>query len=105
MATSKEYLEYILEQLSRVGEVSHRAMMGEYLIYYRDKVIGGLYDSRFLVKNTKSASDLLSDAPREIPYDGAKRAMIRVDDVEDTEFMCRLLDAMYSELDFPKKKK
>lgn len=104
MATKKEYLDYILEQLSKVGEVSHRAMMGEYLIYYREKVIGGLYDNRFLVKNTKSASTLLPDAPREIPYEGATKPMICVDDVENTELMHSLLEALFSELDFPKKR-
>lgn len=104
MSTSREYLEYITEQLSKVGEVSHRAMMGEYLIYYRGKVIGGLYDNRFLVKETKSAAELLPAAPREIPYEGASKPMISVDDAEDTELMRRLLEAMYSELDFPKKK-
>ena len=104
MATSKQYLEYITEQLSKAGEISHRAMMGEYLIYYREKVIGGLYDNRFLVKNTKSASALLPGAPREIPYEGATKSMICVADVEDTEFIHSLLEALYAELDFPKKK-
>ncbi len=63
MATSKEYLSYILEQLGEIGNISHRAMMGEYVLYYKDKVIGGIYDNRFLVKPVKSAVALLPDAP------------------------------------------
>lgn len=105
MATSREYLEYIMEQLSKAGEVSYRAMMGEYVIYYRDKVVGGIYDNRFLVKDTKSAAAVLPDAPREIPYEGAAKPMICVDDVENTELMHSVLEALFAELDFPKKRK
>ena len=72
MASSKEYLEFVLEQLSELDEVTHRAMMGEYIIYYRGRVIGGIYDDRFLVKPVKSAEKLMPDAPRELPYEGAK---------------------------------
>ena len=104
MASSKEYLEYILEQLSAVDDVSYRAMMGEYIIYYRGKVVGGIYDGRFLVKATKSAMEMMPDADQELPYEGAK-AMLLVDDVEDREFLRELLEAMYPELPAPKKKK
>ena len=104
MASSKEYLEFILEQLSELTDVSYRAMMSEYIIYFRGKVIGGIYDDRFLVKNTKSAKELMPDADMEIPYEGAKE-MIQVDDVENREFLKKLFEAMYGELPEPKKKK
>ena len=104
MASSKEYLEYILEQLSASDEISYRAMMGEYIIYYRGRVVGGIYDDRFLVKQTKSANAMMPDADRELPYEGAKE-MLLVDDVENREFLRELLEAMYPELPAPKKKK
>ncbi len=104
MASSKEYLDYVLEQLSGVDEITYRAMMGEYIIYYRTKVIGGIYDDRFLVKNIKSARNLMPDADLELPYEGAKE-MLLVDDIENKEFLKELLEAMYEELPAPKKKK
>ena len=104
MATSKEYLSYILEQLSGIEEISHRAMMGEYVLYYKGKVIGGIYDNRFLVKPVKSAVALLPDAPMETPYEGAKD-MLMIEDVENHALMAELLDAMYDELPAPKPKK
>ena len=79
-------------------------MMGEYILYYRGKVFGGIYDDRLLVKNVKAAADLLPNAPRELPYDGA-REMILVDNVEDREFLRELVDAMYEELPNTKKRK
>ena len=104
MASDKEYLEFILEQLSDLGDISYRAMMGEYIIYYRGKVIGGIYDNRFLVKPTKSAINLMSDAVMELPYEGAKE-MLLVQDIEDKVFLKELLEKMYQELPVPKKKK
>ena len=104
MASSKEYLEYILEQLSDLDEISHRAMMGEYIIYYRGKIIGGIYDDRFLVKPVKAAVAMMPDAKMELPYEGAKE-MLLVDDVEDREFLGELLEAMYDELPAPRKKR
>jgi TfoX/Sxy family transcriptional regulator of competence genes len=103
MASSKEYLDFILEQMSDLDEVSYRAMMGEYIIYYRGKVIGGIYDDRFLVKPTESARAMMPDAPAELPYEGAKE-MLLVDDVDNKEFLRELLEAMYDELPAPKKK-
>ena len=103
MASSKEYLEFILEQLSMPEDVSYRAMMGEYILYYRGKVIGGIYDNRFLVKPVKAAAAMMPDAVRELPYKGAKE-MLLVDNVEDTAFLQALLKAMYGELPSPKKK-
>ncbi len=104
MASGKEYLDYVLEQLSGLDDISHRAMMGEYIIYYKGKVVGGIYDDRFLVKPTKSAAALMPDAPKELPYEGAKE-MLLVDNIDDKEFLCRLLNAMVDELPAPKKKK
>ncbi len=103
MASSKEYLDFILEQLSELDDVSYRAMMGEYIIYFRGKVVGGIYDDRFLVKPTKSAVTIMPNADMELPYDGAKE-MLLVDDVDNKEFLRKLLEAMYEELPAPKKK-
>ena len=104
MASSKEYLNYILEQLSGLEEINHRAMMGEYILYYKGKVIGGIYDDRFLVKPVKSAKALMPEADYELPYEGAKE-MLLVDNVEDREFLKELIEAMYPELPAPKKPK
>ena len=104
MASSKEYLEFIMEQLAGLEDVSWRAMMGEYIIYYRGKIVGGIYDDRFLVKPVESAVAMMPEAELEQPYEGAKE-MLLVDDVDDREFLCELLEAMYDELPAPKKKK
>ena len=104
MASSKGYLGFVLEQLSELDDITFRSMMGEYIIYYRGKVVGGIYDDRFLVKNTQSAAELMPEATLELPYDGAKE-MLLVDDIENKEFLRELLEAMYDELHAPKKKK
>ena len=104
MASSKEYLDFILDQLSGLDEISCRAMMGEYIVYYRGRIVGGIYDDRFLVKPTKSAAAMMPDADKELPYEGAKE-MLLVDNVENREFLQELLNAMYDELPAPKKKK
>ena len=104
MASTKDYLDYILEQLSGLSDISHRAMMGEYILYYQGKVIGGIYDNRFLIKPTKSAKALLPNAPLELPYEGAKE-MLLVEDIEDRELLENLLNAMVDELPTPKKRK
>lgn len=103
MASSKEYLEFILEQLSLLEEITTKSMMGEYIIYYKGKIMGGIYDDRFLVKQTKSSLKLMPDADLELPYEGAKE-MIMVDDVDNKEFLKKLFDAMYPELPQPKKR-
>ncbi len=103
MASSKDYLEFILEQLSGLDEISWRPMMGEYLIYYRGRLAGGVYDDRFLVKPVKAAVSMLPDAQMQQPYEGAKQ-MLLVDDVDDRELLERLLEAMYPELPAPKKR-
>ena len=102
MASNKAYLEFVLEQLSELDEISYRAMMGEYIIYYRGKIVGGIYDDRFLVKPTKSAILLMPDATYELPYEGAKE-MLLVDAIDNKEFMKSLFHAMYDELSAPKK--
>ena len=104
MASSKEYREFILDQLSGMDEISHRAMMGEYIIYFRGKIVGGIYDDRFLVKPTKSAKAKMPEADMEVPYEGAKE-MLLVDEVENRDFLRDLLEAMYDELPAAKKKK
>ena len=103
MASSKEYLDYILDQLSELDDISYRTMMGEYIIYYRGKAVGGIYDDRFLVKPVKSAVAMMPDAEMELPYEGAKE-MLLVDDVENREFLYELLEMMYDELPVPKKR-
>ena len=104
MASTKDYLDYILEQLGGLSDISYRAMMGEYILYYQGKVIGGIYDNRFLIKPTKSAKALLPNAPLEIPYEGAKE-MLLVENIEDRELLENLLNAMVDELPAPKKRK
>ena len=104
MASTKEYLDFILEQLSGLDEITYKAMMGEYIIYYRGKIVGGIYDDRFLVKNVKTAREMMPDADLELPYEGAKE-MLLVDDVDNKEFLKELFEAMYDELPAPKKKK
>ena len=104
MASTKEYLDFVLEQLSELDEVSRRAMMGEYILYYRGRIFGGIYDDRLLVKPVSAAVKLMPDASRELPYEGAKE-MILVDDVDNREFLCELVEAMYGDLPAPKKKK
>lgn len=104
MASSKEYLDFVLEQLSELEEITYKAMMGEYIIYYCGKIIGGIYDDRFLVKPTQSAKTLMPEADLELPYEGAKE-MLLVDDIDNKEFLRSLLESMYGELPAPKKKK
>ena len=103
MSSSKDYLNFVLEQLSDLQGISYRAMMGEYVIYYQGKVIGGIYDDRFLVKPTKSAKELMPDASSEIPYPGAKEMLLP--DIDNRELLNRLIPAIAEELPFPKKKK
>ena len=103
MPSTKEYFEFILEQLSELDGIDSRAMMGEYVLYYRGKVFGGVYDDRFLVKPTKAALALMPAAEKELPYEGGKE-MLLVGDVEDKEFLRQLVAAMYEDLPTPKKK-
>ena len=106
MASSKEYLELILGQLSELEEITYRAMMGEFIIYYRGKIVGGIYDDRLLVKPVKLAISYMPTPSYELPYEGAKE-MLLVDEVDNKEFLAGLFNAMYDELpnSKPKKKK
>ena len=104
MASNKEYLAYILEQLSELEDIRYRAMMGEYILYYREKVVGGIYDNRFLIKNVKSARESMPDASLERPYEGAKE-MLLMENVEDKQYLTDLFKAIYDELAAPKPKK
>lgn len=96
MASTKDYLNFVLENLSGLDGITHRAMMGEYIIYYDGKVIGGIYDNRFLVKPTKSAKEIIPDAPLELPYEGSK--MMLLADFENRELMNELIPAIADDL-------
>lgn len=104
MPSSKEYLEFVLDQLPNDLGITHRAMMGEFILYCDGKIFGGIYDDRLLVKPTESALALMGGAPREKPYDGAKE-MLLVERVDDREFLRRLVEAMSAELPAPKPKR
>ncbi len=104
MASSREYLDFILDQLSGLEGITFRPMMGEYILYMRGRIVGGIYDDRFLVKITPSAAAMMPDAEREVPYEGAKE-MLLADNVDDREFLRGLLTAMYEELPEPGGKK
>lgn len=104
MASSKEYLEYVLEQLSDLEDVTYIKMMGEFILYYKGKIVGGIYDDRLLIKPVEAAKELMPDARMELPYEGGKE-MLFIEDTDDREFLTTLFDAMYDELPFPKKRK
>lgn len=101
MPSTKGYLNFILEQLSDLTEISYKAMMGEFLIYYRGKLVGGIYDDRLLVKSVKSAIEYMPQATYSLPYEGAKQ-MLLVDNVDDKEYLVGLFEAMYDDLPMPK---
>ena len=101
MASSKEYLQFILEQLSDLEGISYRSMMGEYILYYRGKIVGGIYDDRLLVKKTRSALECMPAAFCDFPYEGAKE-MLLVEEVDNKEFLTKLFEAMYDDLPLPK---
>ncbi len=103
MASTQEYLDFVLEQLSVLESVAYRKMMGEYVLYYREKVIGGIYNNRFLIKPVPAARALLPEAVYELPYEGAK-PMILVDRFEDKKFLAHLIISMYDELPVVKRK-
>ena len=103
MSSSKQYLEFILEQLSDLEGITYRAMMGEYIIYYNGKIVGGIYDDRFLIKPTKSAMKMMPNASKETPYECAKE-MLLVDEADNKDFLTKLFNAMYKELPEVKKK-
>ena len=104
MASSKDYLHFIMEQLSALDDISYRSMMGEYILYYRGKIVGGIYDDRLLVKKTKSALECMPAAICDLPYEGAKE-MLLVEEVDNKEFLTKLVEAMYDELPLPKQRR
>ena len=104
MASSKDYLQFVLEQLSELQEITYRAMMGEFILYYRGQIVGGIYDDRLLVKPTKSAISYMPTVTYEIPYENAKE-MLLVEEVDNKDFLTGLFDVMYDELPTPKPKK
>lgn len=103
MASSKAYLNFILDQLSDLDGISYRAMMGEYIIYYRNKIIGGIYDDRLLVKPVDSAVLFMPEAARELPYEGAKEMLV-VENVDSRDYLVSLFKAMFDELPVSKKR-
>ena len=103
MASGREYLEFVLDQLSLTDGISYKAMMGEYILYCRGKIVGGIYDDRLLLKPTETAKRMLPDAPRELPYQGAKE-MLLVEEMDDREFLKALMEAVADELPSPRKK-
>lgn len=104
MASSKNFLQYILDQLSGLSGISYRAMMGEFILYYNGRVAGGIYDDRLLIKPVKAARERMPDARLELPYEGGK-AMLLVEDVDNRAFLVSLFTAIYDELSEPKKRK
>lgn len=104
MASSQEYLDFIIEQLDKLDDISYRKMMGEYILYFRGKIFGGIYDDRFLIKITSTSKQLMPEAIEELPYDGAK-PMLLVDNVDNKEFLYELITEMYEELPIAKTKK
>lgn len=105
MATSKEFHDYVVDSLQRVGGITTRKMMGEYLVYYKGKLIGDICDNQLFLKPTDSVLALMPDAERAYPYEGSKTLMAIVEDVENTELLMEVFEAMYSELPEPKKKR
>ena len=102
MSSTEQYLDFVLDLLGELEDVAHRKMMGEYVLYYRGKVIGGIYDDRFLLKVTPAFSRLLPEAPRAIPYEGAKEMLLV--EVEDRDVLRDVVDAMWEEIPAPKKR-
>lgn len=104
MPSSRDFLNFILEQLSDLDEITYKPMMGEFMLYYRSKLVGGIYDDRLLVKPVKSASEYMPNATYSLPYEGAKE-MLLVDNVDDKEYLCGVFEAMFDDLPMPKPKK
>ena len=104
MPSNKEYLNFILEQTSDLKDITYKPMMGEFLLYYRGKLVGGIYDNRLLVKPVKAALSYLPQAEYSLPYEGAKE-MLLVDNLDDKNFLAGLFEAMYGDLPMPKMKK
>ena len=104
MTSSKGYLEFILDQLSGLEDIEYRPMMGEYLLYFRGKLFGGIYDDRLLLKPVPSVRRAMPEARMVVPYEGAKE-MVLAEDVDNRTFLCQLIEEMWEELPLPKRKK
>jgi TfoX/Sxy family transcriptional regulator of competence genes len=104
MPSGKEYLDFVMDQLSALEDVGYRAMMGEYVLYCRGRIVGGVYDDRLLIKPTDSARRLMPHARPELPYEGAKE-MLLAENIDDREFLCALVDAVAGDLPAPKRKR
>ncbi len=104
MATTKEFHDYVVDSLQRIGDITTKRMMGEYCIYYKGKLIGDICENTLLLKPTESALRLMPDAERAYPYEGSKTLMVIADDIENRELMEAVLNSMYQELPEPKKK-
>ena len=104
MPSGKEYLDFVMDQLSALEDVGYRAMMGEYVLYCRGRIVGGVYDDRLLIKPTASARRLMPHAQPELPYEGAKE-MLLAENIDDREFLCALVDAVAGDLPAPKRKR
>ena len=102
MASSREYLDFVLDQLSGLEGITYRAMMGEFILYDRGRIFGGIYDDRLLIKDVPAARKLMPQAVTELPYEGAK-PMLLVDDIDSREHLQNLVQNMYPEFPEPKK--
>ena len=104
MSSSKDYLDFILGQLSGLDDITYRPMMGEYILYYRGRIFGGIYDDRLLIKPVKAAIEAMPEADYELPYEGAKE-MLLADNLDDSQALCAMVEAMYPQLPEKKAKK
>lgn len=97
MATTKDYLQYILDQISDLDNITYRQMMGEYILYYNWKIIWWIYDNRLLLKPTNKVKELINNLEMQIPYPWAKE-MIYVDNVDNSDYLKELINKTYNEL-------
>ena len=95
MPSSQDYYNFVLDQLSLLSDITTRKMMGEYILYYKGKIFGGIYDNRLLVKPNEAAKKMMPDAPLEVPYPGGKK-MLLVEEVDNKDFLKELVEAVYS---------
>lgn len=93
--TTRSFFEYVSDQLSELSDVTFRPMMGEYIIYFKGKVVGGIYDDRLLLKPTEGVEKMLTEVKLELPYEGSK-PMISVTDIDDKEFLTDLIEYTYN---------
>lgn len=97
MASNKELANYIMDQLSDLGEVRNIPMMGGYVFYYRERIFGGIFENGFLVKLTNASRKYMPDSQPEPPYEGAQN-MLPVTILDDREQLQNMVAEMYPEL-------